>query len=92
MGTILFVTDLYYPAKGRNYYEEDLFLTSRLRESFPLTICHPQDIHAFEKHYDLIVIRNAGPVANFKDEYLTFRERAAMNPYKTYNSFDGKAI
>ncbi|QWU17273.1 hypothetical protein SAMN04487895_104357 [Paenibacillus sophorae] len=90
MNTILFVTDLYYPAKGRNYYEEDLFLTSRLREAFALTICHPQDIHAFEKNYDLIVIRNAGPVANFKDEYLSFRERVAANPYKTYNSFDGK--
>ncbi|MFD1775857.1 hypothetical protein [Paenibacillus rhizophilus] len=90
MNTLLFVTDLYYEAKGRTYYEEDLFLTSRLRESFALTICHPQDIHAFEKNYDLIVIRNAGPVAHFKDKYWSFRERAAANTYKTYNSFNGK--
>ncbi|MDT3428612.1 hypothetical protein J2Z22_004205 [Paenibacillus forsythiae] len=90
MNTILFVTDLYYPAKGRKYYKEDLFLTSQLRESFALTICHPKDIHAFEHHADLIVIRNAGPVANFKDEYLSFRERAAANRYNIYNSLDGK--
>lgn len=31
MKTLLFVTDLYYEAKGRDYYEEDLFLTSKLR-------------------------------------------------------------
>lgn len=49
MNTLLFVTDLYYEAKGRTYYEEDLFLTSRLRESFALTICHPQDIHSLRK-------------------------------------------
>ncbi|AHV96018.1 hypothetical protein [Paenibacillus sabinae] len=91
MNTLLFVTDLYYEAKGRTYYAEDLFLTSRLRESFALTICHPKDIQAFEKKYDLIVLRNAGPVANFKDEYWSFRQRAAKNGYRTYNSFNGKA-
>ena len=32
MKKILFVTDLYYEAKGRLYYEEDLFLTSELRK------------------------------------------------------------
>lgn len=63
MKTILFVTDLYYEAKGRNYYEEDLFLTSKLREAFNLVICHPEDIEAFEDHADLIVFRNAGHLA-----------------------------
>ncbi len=91
MNTVLFVTDLYYPAKGRNYYEEDLFLTSKLRETFNLVICHPEDIEAFEDQTDLIVFRNAGPVANFKVKYAEFRQRVISKNLNTYNSFDGKA-
>jgi len=91
MKTLLFVTDLYYEAKGRNYYEEDLFLTSKLREDFQLVICHPEDTETFEKDFDLIVFRNAGPVANFKDKYQAFRNRVVSDHLKTYNSFDGKA-
>ena len=91
MKKILFVTDLYYEAKGRLYYEEDLFLTSKLREDFELAICHPKDVETFEKDVDLIVFRNAGPVANFKDKYQQFRKRIVSNKLKTYNSFNGKA-
>jgi hypothetical protein len=91
MKTILFITDLYYKAKGRNYYEEDLFLTSKLREDFKLVICHPEDTEDFEKNFDLIVFRNAGPVVNFKDKYQEFRKRIVSNNLKTYNSFNGKA-
>lgn len=90
MKTILFVTDLYYEAKGRLYYEEDLFLTSKLREDFKLVICNPKDLEAFEGNFDLIVFRNTGPAANFKDEYLSFRKRIISNKLKTYNSFNGK--
>jgi len=32
--TILFVTDLYYAAKGRVYYLEDLFLTEQVGALF----------------------------------------------------------
>ncbi|NGP59204.1 hypothetical protein FLT15_12805 [Paenibacillus thiaminolyticus] len=91
MKKLLFVTDLYYVAKGRNYYEEDLFLTSKLRENFQLVICHPEDTETFEKDFDFIVFRNAGPVANFKDKYQAFRNRVVSGHLKTYNSFDGKA-
>jgi len=91
MKTILFITDLYYKAQGRAYYEEDLFLTSKLRENFKLIICHPEDIETFEKSFDLIVFRNAGPIANFKDKYQEFRKRIVSNNLKTYNSFNGKA-
>lgn len=90
MKTLLFVTDLYYEAKGRNYYEEDLFLTSKLREAFNLVICHPEDIEAFEDNANLIVFRNAGPVANFKDKYEAFRKRIVSKHLKTYNAFNGK--
>ncbi|MFD4930053.1 hypothetical protein ACFWMS_14165 [Peribacillus butanolivorans] len=91
MKTLLFVTDLYYEAKGRNYYEEDLFLTSKIREDFQVVICHPEDTETFEKDFDLIVFRNAGPVANFKDKYQSFRNRVVSGYLKTYNSFNGKA-
>ncbi|PFR96394.1 hypothetical protein [Priestia megaterium] len=91
MKTLLFVTDLYYEAKDRAYYEEDLFLTSKLREEFQLVICHPEDIETFEKDFDLIVFRNAGPIVKFKDKYQAFRNRVVSNGLKTYNSFDGKA-
>lgn len=91
MKKLLFVTDLYYEAKGRLYYEEDLFLTSKLREDFNLVLCHPEDVEAFEEESDLIVFRNAGPVANFKDKYEAFRKRIVCNNLNTYNSFNGKA-
>ncbi|HAG14869.1 MAG TPA: hypothetical protein DCG49_13565 [Ruminococcus sp.] len=32
MPKILYLTDLYYPAKGRNYYEEDIFIAGRLMQ------------------------------------------------------------
>ncbi len=90
MKTILFVTDLYYAAKGRIYYLEDLFLTEKLRQTIPLSICHPQDIVNFEDHCDLIMIRNSGPAANFKNAYQSFRKRVVDKKIKTYNALDGK--
>ena len=90
MKKILFVTDLYYKAKGRLYYEEDLFLTSELRKDFNLVICNPKDVNSFTDDFDLTIFRNAGPVANFKDEYELFRNNVKLKNLKTYNSFDGK--
>lgn len=42
MTTILYLTDLYYDAKGREYYKEDLFITSKLKEHFNILIGNPQ--------------------------------------------------
>lgn len=90
MKKILFVTDLYYNANGRRYYEEDLFITSKLRDEFKLVICNPKDMDSFNDEFDLTIFRNAGPVANFPDEYNKFRNKIKANNFKTYNSFDGK--
>lgn len=90
MKKILFVTDLYYEAKGRLYYEEDLFLTSELRKDFNLVICNPKDMNSFIDDFDLTIFRNAGPVANFEDEYELFRNNVKLKNLKTYNSFNGK--
>ncbi|MDH9161319.1 hypothetical protein PYL56_08050 [Staphylococcus succinus] len=91
MKKLLYVTDLYYEAKGRNYYEEDLYLTSILKNNFDLVICHPLNLEVFEDDVDLIMFRNAGPVINFETEYKEFRERVDTKNLNTYNSFDGKA-
>ncbi|AIQ51927.1 hypothetical protein [Paenibacillus sp. FSL R7-0331] len=91
MKTVLFVTDLYYEAKGRNYYEEDLYLTSILRKSFNLVICHPVDVEAFEDKFDLIIFRNAGPIAAYKEKFNAFRNRITSKNLLIYNSFNGKA-
>ncbi|ANF95667.1 hypothetical protein [Paenibacillus bovis] len=89
--TLLWVTDLYYEAKGRHYYEEDLFLTSHLRQYFRIILCHPEDTEPFEHTANLIVFRNAGPVAPYQDQYEAFRQRIQAQQLKTYNSLDGHA-
>ena len=90
MKKILFVTDLYYKANGRNYYEEDLFITSKLVDKFNIAICNPKDMNKFNDNFDLTIFRNAGPVTNFPKEYNDFREKIKRNNLNTYNSFDGK--
>lgn len=48
-------------------------------------------MESFEDVVDLIVFRNAGPVANFKEKYQAFRKRIVDKQLNTYNSFNGKA-
>ena len=38
MKKILYLTDLYYPAKGRKYYEEDLYITKILKDYFDIVL------------------------------------------------------
>ncbi len=73
---ILYVTDLAYPARGRRYCDEDIFLTSRLREEFDLALCHPRDAAALMGGFDAVVVRNSGPVLGYLDAYEEFRARA----------------
>ena len=55
---ILYLTDLYYNAKGRNYFKEDLYITEKLTEEFDNALCHPRNSQSFEKNADLIIFRN----------------------------------
>lgn len=89
--TILFVTDLYYHANQRNYAEEDIYLTSQLRNSFNLVICHPKDTEPFENSVDVIVCRNTGPVIYYESVYNEFRNRLITNQNVVYNSLTGHA-
>lgn len=89
--TTLYLTDLYYPAKGRNYYEEDLYITSKLKEYFNILIGHPQQALAFLDKADFMVFRNTGPVAYYQEYFNEFLKTVKQKEIPTFNSFDGKA-
>ncbi|KDQ70758.1 hypothetical protein ACFYPK_29415 [Streptomyces halstedii] len=87
--SVLFVTDLAYEARGRRYGDEDVFLTSRLREAFDLVLCHPKDAAALSDRFDAVVVRNTGPVLHHQEAYDAFRTRARERGTRVYNSLDG---
>lgn len=88
---VLYLTDFYYQANGRRYYEEDLFITGRLKEQFNLLIGHPQQVLSYLDVAPLIVFRNTGPVMWYKEYFDRFVETAKEKGLMTFNSFDGKA-
>jgi hypothetical protein len=87
---ILFVTDLAYPARGRRYGDEDVFLTSRLREDFDLALCHPLDAAALMESFDAVVVRNTGPVLYYRAAYDAFRAEALRTGTRVYNPLTGR--
>ncbi|MFF1718186.1 ATP-grasp domain-containing protein [Streptomyces sviceus] len=89
--TLLYVTDLAYQARGRRYCDEDILLTSRLREDFDLALCHPRDTAALADRFDAVVIRNSGPVLAYQEAYDAFREKALRDGTRVYNPLSGKA-
>ena len=91
MQTILYLTDLYYEAKGRKYYEEDLFITSKLKEHFNVLIGNPQQAISYINCADLVVFRNTGVVLEFSHYFKKFVEEVSKNNILIFNSFDGKA-
>ncbi|QQM40528.1 ATP-grasp domain-containing protein [Streptomyces liliifuscus] len=86
----LYVTDLAYPARGRRYCDEDIFLTSRLRDDFDVALCHPLDAAALMDAFDVVVVRNSGPVLHYQREYDAFRERAKAGGTRVYNPLTGR--
>ena len=88
---VLYVTDLAYPARGRRYCDEDIDLTSWLREDFDLALCHPLDAAALMDGFDAVVVRNSGPVLGYQAEYDAFRERALRTGARVYNQLSGRA-
>ncbi|MER7186736.1 hypothetical protein ABT404_46005 [Streptomyces hyaluromycini] len=88
--SLLFVTDLAYQARGRRYCDEDIFLTSRLRDGFDLALCHPLDAAALMDTFDGVVVRNSGPVLHYRQAYDAFREQAAAQGTRVYNPLSGR--
>ncbi|MFE0174259.1 hypothetical protein ACFWZ2_18240 [Streptomyces sp. NPDC059002] len=90
---VLFVTDLAYQAKGRRYCDEDIYLSTRLREDFDVALCHPLDAAALMETgaFGTVVVRNSGPVLNYQAQWDDFRERAARCGARVYNQLSGRA-
>lgn len=88
--SVLFVTDLAYEARGRRYCDEDIHLTSRLREDFDTALCHPRDAAALLDGFDAVVIRNSGPVLHYQEAYDAFRTRARELGTRVYNPLTGR--
>lgn len=88
---LLYLTDLNYEAKGRNYCEEDIYITGRLKDHFDIALCHPKCAGSFEDTADLIVFRNTGSVIGYKEIYRSFISRVKEKRLNTFNSFTGKA-
>lgn len=88
--SVLFVTDLAYEARGRRYCDEDIHLTSRLRDDFDVALCHPRDAAALLEGFDAVVVRNSGPVLRYQDAYDTFCARARELGTRVYNPLTGR--
>ncbi|WP_443077121.1 hypothetical protein [Streptomyces sp. SP18CS02] len=87
----MYVTDLSYQARGRRYCDEDIQLSSRLREDFDIALCHPLDAAALMHGFDAVVVRNSGPVLHYQDRYDDFRARALADGVRVFNQLTGKA-
>ncbi|MFE5093505.1 hypothetical protein ACFRCI_24890 [Streptomyces sp. NPDC056638] len=88
--SVLFVTDLSYEARGRRYCDEDIYLTSRLREEFDVALCHPRDAAALLDGFDAVVVRNSGPVLHYQEAYDAFCARARELGVRVYNPLHGR--
>jgi len=91
MKTLLYLTDLYYQAKGRKYYEEDLYITSKLKDHFNILLGHPHQAISYMDCADLIIFRNTGSVLNYEPYFREFVNSVKNKGSLTFNSFDGKA-
>ncbi|MCT4354429.1 hypothetical protein M5362_14955 [Streptomyces sp. Je 1-79] len=90
MGTLLYVTDLGYQARGRRYCDEDIWLSGRLREEFGIALCHPLDAAALMDRFDGVVVRNSGPVLHYQEAYDAFTRAAREGGVRVFNSLSGK--
>ncbi|MGC0314108.1 hypothetical protein [Kitasatospora acidiphila] len=88
---VLLVTDLAYQARGRRYCDEDIRLSARLREDFDVALCHPLDAASLMDAFDVVLVRNSGPVLNYRAEYEAFRSRALERGTLVYNQLAGRA-
>ncbi|MFB7399329.1 hypothetical protein ACFCZR_04040 [Streptomyces rubiginosohelvolus] len=88
--SLLLVTDLAYEARGRRYCDEDIYLSSRLREAFDVALCHPRDAAALLDRFDLALVRNSGPVLHYREAYDAFRARALELRVPVYNPLGGR--
>jgi len=85
------VTDPFYEARGREYGGEDKLLVEDLRATFEVETCLPTEALSSMPAFDVVVVRNSGPVASYPQAYAAFREQALRTGQPVYNELTGKA-
>jgi hypothetical protein len=88
---ILYVTNPFYEANGREYAGEDVYLSGRLAQTFDVHTCLPTEAVDLMGDFDAVVVRNSGPVLTYPEAYAAFRERALATGQPVYNELSGKA-
>lgn len=88
---VLYLTDLTYQARGRRYCDEDIGLSADLRHRFDLALCHPRDAVALMDGFDVLVVRNTGPVLHYQQAYDAFTARARAVGARVFTELTGKA-
>lgn len=87
---LLLVTDLAYPARGRRYGDEDVELARHLRRDLTVALCHPVDAVALMDAFDVVLVRNSGPVAGHAAAYDAFRAAVAERGTRVANPLCGR--
>jgi hypothetical protein len=87
----LYVTNPFYEASGRVYGEEDVYLSRRLQSTFDVHTCLPTAAPKLMADFDVVVVRNSGPVLTYREAYESFREQALATGQPVYNEVTGKA-
>jgi hypothetical protein len=88
--SILYVSDLSYPAVGRRYPDEDIFVTARLREEFAVAVANPRDAVELMDSFDAVVVRNSGPVLAYQAEHAAFRSHALATGARVFSELTGR--
>jgi hypothetical protein len=88
---VLYLTDLTYQARGRRYCDEDIQLAADLRQHFVLAMCHPLDALDLMDDFDVVVVRNTGPVIHYQQTYDAFTRRARDAGAKVFTELTGRA-
>ncbi len=87
---LLLVTDLRYPARGRRYGDEDVWLSGELREHFDVALCSPLDAAALLDGFDVVLVRNSGPVIHHRQAHEEFRAEVARRGTRLVNPLTGR--
>ncbi|MEX2551118.1 MAG: hypothetical protein WD638_12900 [Nitriliruptoraceae bacterium] len=88
--SLLLVTDLHYPAQGRRYGDEDVWLSGELRQHFDVALCSPLDAAALLGPFDIVLVRNSGPVIHHREAHRAFRAEVARRGTRVVNPLTGR--
>jgi hypothetical protein len=89
--SLLLVTDPLYKAAGRRYGDEDVWLANQLRATFDVASCSPLVAEKLVDRFDVVLVRNTGPVMNYYDAYVSFREHAKRSGTRLVTDLGAKA-